>query len=62
MRLEYDEGVDKILLTGLAEKGHSLYQSPSDSGFASLTGISRIGDEIQAVYDTTRRVGSAVVF
>lgn len=61
MRLEYDEGLAEELFAGLLAKGHTMYESPSDSGFASLTGISRIGDEINAVYDR-RRVGSAVVF
>lgn len=61
MRLEYDDGLDEELFAGLQAKGHDMYKSPSDSGFASLTGISRIGDDIQAVYDR-RRVGSAVVF
>ncbi|KAG4074250.1 hypothetical protein HA402_008659 [Bradysia odoriphaga] len=61
MRLEYDAGLDVALQAGLIAKGHVMFQSPSDSGFASLTGISRIGNEIDAVYDI-RRVGSAVVF
>lgn len=61
MRLEYDEGLDQELLSGLEAKGHVMYKSPTDSGFASLTGITRVGDEISAVYDR-RRVGSAVVF
>lgn len=61
MRLEYDDGIDNELFAGLQTKGHVMYKSPSDSGFASLTGISRIGDEIHAVYDM-RRVGSAIVF
>lgn len=61
MRVEYDEGLDDELFAGLQAKGHTMYLSPSDSGFASLTGISRIGDDIQAVYDV-RRIGSAVVF
>lgn len=61
MRLEYDEGIDQELLSGLEAKGHVMYKSPSDSGFASLTGISVVGHDINAVYDR-RRVGSAVVF
>lgn len=61
MRLEYDAGLDAAMLAGLLAKGHVMYQSPSDSGFASLTGIARIGDKLDPVYDI-RRVGSAVVF
>lgn len=61
MRLEYDAGLDAAVQSGLLAKGHVMYQSPADSGFASLTGISRIDNEINAVYDM-RRVGSAVVF
>lgn len=61
MRIDHEEGFDPEILTGLAVKGHELYKSPSDSGFASLTAIARDGDTISAVFDP-RREGSAVVF
>lgn len=61
MHIDHEEGFDPEILSGLALKGHTLYQSPSDSGFASLTAIGRNGNTISAVFDP-RREGSAVVF
>lgn len=61
MQIDYEQNFDPALLTGLAAKGHDLFQSPPDSGFASLTAIAREGDKISAVFDP-RRQGSAVIF
>ncbi|KAJ6638689.1 Scoloptoxin SSD14, partial [Pseudolycoriella hygida] len=54
MRLEYDDGLSSTLVNGLKANGHEMYASPSDAGFASLTGISRQGDQIHAVFDRRR--------
>lgn len=57
MRLEYEEGFKDSIVNGLLQKGHIMYQSPSDSGFAALTAIGRKGNKFEPVYDH-RRCGS----
>lgn len=60
MHIDHEADFDPKLLAELKALGHELFQAPSDSGFASLTAISRSGNEVSAVFDP-RRQGSAVV-
>lgn len=60
MHIDHEEGFDPTLLSELQAKGHQLFQSPSDSGFASMTAIGRVGNEVSPVFDP-RRQGSAEI-
>lgn len=55
MQLDYEVGFSESIINGLASKGHKMYQSPSDFGFAALTAIGRSGDELIPVYDHRRK-------
>lgn len=60
MRLEYERGFSEDIIDGLREKGHEMYLSPPDSGFAALTAIARSPNQITPVFDR-RRGGSREV-
>lgn len=40
MRLDHEKDFSPELLAGLQQRGHQLFQSPTDSGFTSLTAVS----------------------
>lgn len=61
MRLEYERGIPDDIVEGLRKIGHVMYESPSDSGFASLTAIGRDGKKLVPVFDH-RRKGSLEVY
>lgn len=61
MRLDYESGFSENLIKGLREKGHDMFLTPSDSGFAALTAIGRSGNQLIPVYDHRRRGSSEVI-
>lgn len=60
MRLSFETGFLPEIIYRLATKGHKMFATPSDSGFAALTAIGRNGRQMTPVYDQ-RRGGSAEV-
>uniref|UniRef100_A0A182N9R3 Gamma-glutamyltransferase n=1 Tax=Anopheles dirus TaxID=7168 RepID=A0A182N9R3_9DIPT len=60
MRVEYEQGFDPYVLTGLAARGHAVVQAAQDFGFTAVTAIVRQGSYISASYDK-RRGGSVVL-
>ena len=55
MRLSYESGFPKDIVEGIAEIGHEMYETPSDSGFAALTAIARSDSKFTPVFDYRRR-------
>lgn len=55
MRLSYESGFPDNIIQGLANIGHEMYLTPSDSGFAALTAIAKSGNKFTPVYDYRRR-------
>lgn len=50
MYLEFEPGFQDSIVNGLAEKGHEIYMTPSDGGFAALTAIGKEGNQFVPVY------------
>lgn len=61
MRLDYEDGFPETFINDLQKFGHTMFKSPSDSGFASLTAIGRDGKKLVPIFDPRRR-GSTAVF
>ncbi|XP_022916211.2 glutathione hydrolase 1 proenzyme-like [Onthophagus taurus] len=61
MSIEFESGFDENIIDGLEEIGHNYTVTPAVDGFAALTAITKLDDEIEAIFDT-RRGGSTAFF
>lgn len=61
MYVEYEQGFNADIISGLEEKGHETHEIPLDEGFAALTFIGKENNNYTAVYDK-RRFGNTEVF
>ncbi len=61
MYIQYENGINETILTGLIDLGHKVVEDKTTFGFVAATGIARKGNELTPVFDS-RRHGSTFVF